>query len=482
MKNLKSRREVYVNLAVKIMASSSQEDGSSLVKSFLEDRGSRKHSNFVEKCRSTYISRFMSAKFFDESAPDGDPEGCVDMGVSQNKISAQAMRCRVEQCTLDMSAAFSGGCDPLAYGPMHGLPRLRAAFARALERYVFTDISEECHTVNPDAEIMVNNGATSTVSLLASVLCDNIEDSDGGSFLLINPRYPGFQTDITGYANVPCTPVLPVMSGELPSDAELDQAYTAAALKKKTVRALIICTPDNPTGRIFDKEDLQRVVEWCRKKRVYSISDEIYAVSAIEGGKWYSLWKEADCVIWGFSKDLCASGLRCSVLYTRDRILMDRCLALCMPYAISGVAQVILSQILEDFSFLDSFFLQMRQDLRVARTSVIQKLRELDIPFAGAKSGEDDSNCHSFAGMFLWANLSEFGQDSLQIFQELLDGYKLFLTPGEPFYDREDGERLDEGLYGGGWMRICFAASGDRARAEGLRRLEAYTRDKRRKG
>ena len=178
-------------------------------------RGSLKHDSFVEKCRSTYIQKFMSSTFYDAKKA---PDGVVDMGVAQNKISAAKMRERMERCKIDLSPEFMGGCDPMAYGPMHGLPRLRKAFAQALERYVFKSDS----VVDPDADIMVNNGATSTFALLASVLCD----PGSGSFMLINPRYPGFQTDITGYANVECVPVTPSTLGELPTDAELEAAYS----------------------------------------------------------------------------------------------------------------------------------------------------------------------------------------------------------------------------------------------------------------
>ena len=211
------------------------------------------------------------------------------------------------------------------------------------------------------------------------------------------------------------------------------------------------------------------MVAWCRLKNIYVISDEIYAVSVNK--TFYSLYKEADCVVWGLSKDVCASGMRCSVVYSKDKWLMENCLTLCMPYAVSGVAQVIFAQILEDNAFLDQFFESMRKDLNDARSDVMAKLDALQLPYVGKAD---------FAGMFLWVDLSSVGgSDSIEIFSDLLENYKVFLTPGEPFFDRESGEALDVSRYGMGWMRICFAASNAEARAEGLRRLERYVRDKR---
>jgi len=59
------------------------------------------------------------------------------------------------------------------------------------------------------------------------------------------------------------------------------------------VPALLLCSPDNPTGRIFSEQELRAVFEWAREKRIHLISDEVYAASTY-GGKFTSILNVID--------------------------------------------------------------------------------------------------------------------------------------------------------------------------------------------
>src|SRR5438045_178238 len=61
----------------------------------------------------------------------------------------------------------------------------------------------------------------------------------------------------------------------MPVDAELDLDRLAAAFSRRT-RAIIVCTPNNPTGRVLTRRELEAIAGLCRRHDAYAVTDEIY--------------------------------------------------------------------------------------------------------------------------------------------------------------------------------------------------------------
>jgi aminotransferase len=68
----------------------------------------------------------------------------------------------------------------------------------------------------------------------------------------------------------------------LPLDGPLDPDRLAAAFGPKT-RAIIVCTPNNPTGRVLTRAELEGIAELCRRHDAYAVTDEIYEHIYYEG-------------------------------------------------------------------------------------------------------------------------------------------------------------------------------------------------------
>ena len=68
----------------------------------------------------------------------------------------------------------------------------------------------------------------------------------------------------------------------MPVDAELDLDRVAAAFSRRT-RAVIVCTPNNPTGRVLTRRELEAVAQLCRRHDAYAVTDEIYEHIYYEG-------------------------------------------------------------------------------------------------------------------------------------------------------------------------------------------------------
>ncbi len=118
--------------------------------------------------------------------------------------------------------------------------------------------------VDPETEITVTCGSTEAmlVSLLSLI-------NPGDEVILTQPFYENYWPDCVIAGAIPrFVPLRPPGWG-------FDPAELAAAFTDKT-KAIILCNPNNPTGTVFSRADLEEVAALCRKWDVIAITDEIY--------------------------------------------------------------------------------------------------------------------------------------------------------------------------------------------------------------
>ena len=143
------------------------------------------------------------------------------------------------------------------YAITWGAPRLRTALEESYrEMYGMA--------VEGDRELTVTCGATETmVSVVLALL------NPGGEPLVLEPFYENYGPDA-----ILCG-ARPVFVPLDAPDYALDADRIAAAITPRT-RAIILNTPNNPTGRVFSREELEAVAALCRKHDLVAITDEIY--------------------------------------------------------------------------------------------------------------------------------------------------------------------------------------------------------------
>ena len=111
-----------------------------------------------------------------------------------------------------------------------------------------------------------------------------------------------------------------------PPDWRFDPDELAAAFTDKT-KAIILCNPNNPTGTVFTREDLERIAALCRKWNVIAVTDEIYehiiydgrphiALAALEG------MRERAVTISGMSKTYAVTGWRVGTIIAAATALL----------------------------------------------------------------------------------------------------------------------------------------------------------------
>src|SRR5690606_37541126 len=143
------------------------------------------------------------------------------------------------------------------YAVTWGAPSLRHALARKYGTWYDMD-------VDADREITVTCGATEA---MASVMLAVVDPGD--EVIVFEPFYENYGPDaeLAG-----ATPVY--MTLEAP-DYDLDREALAALITPKT-RAIVINTPNNPTGRVFGRKELQVIADLCVEHDILAITDEIY--------------------------------------------------------------------------------------------------------------------------------------------------------------------------------------------------------------
>jgi N-succinyldiaminopimelate aminotransferase len=161
-------------------------------------------------------------------------------------------------------AAIRAGQNQYAVGI--GQPALRQAIAAHTRRFYG-------QTVNPDTEVTVTSGATETLFAAVQGLVN-----PGDEVVIIEPYYDAYVPDVIMAGAVPR--LVPLR----PPDWTFDPAELAAAFNTRT-RAIMLNTPHNPSGRVFNEAELRTIAELCQKWNVVAISDEVYEHLVFEGAR-----------------------------------------------------------------------------------------------------------------------------------------------------------------------------------------------------
>jgi len=152
------------------------------------------------------------------------------------------------------------------YPPMAGVPELRQAVAAANQR--FHGIAAD-----PNGEVVVTSGATEAITACLMALLD-----PGDEVVLIEPLY---DTYLPVARMLGAVPKLVRLS---PPDWELPRAALAAAFGPR-VKALLLNSPMNPTGKVFSESDLGFIAGLLRQHDAYAICDEVYEHLVFDGAR-----------------------------------------------------------------------------------------------------------------------------------------------------------------------------------------------------
>ena len=146
---------------------------------------------------------------------------------------------------------------PHQYPITMGAPNFRRALSKKCKRFMGRDI-------DPDTEMVVTIG--STEAMVDSIFALT---NPGDKVVLFSPYFENYHAQIL-FAD--CEPIyVPLVPPQFHFDPNvLEDAF------KQHPKAILICNPSNPSGKVFTEEELKLIAELCVKYDVYAIMDEVY--------------------------------------------------------------------------------------------------------------------------------------------------------------------------------------------------------------
>ena len=322
-----------------------------------------------------------------------------------------------------------------AYTSNAGLKELKMEIARYLKRRF--EVSYDY-----DKEMMITVGGSEAIDMALRAMLD-----PGDEVLIPQPSYVSY---------VPCTvlangkPVVIDLKEE--NDFRLTAEELKAAITPKT-KILIMPFPNNPTGAIMERGDLEAVARVVIEHDLYVISDEIYAeltylddhvtIASLPG------MRERTVLINGFSKAYSMTGWRLGYACAPEAIL-EQMLKI-HQYAIMCAPTTSQYAAVEAVKNGDADVAQMRQEYNGRRRYLVKRLRDMGL------------TCFEpYGAFYAFPCIKKFNMTSDEFATRMLQEEKVVVVPGTAFGD-----------CGEGYLRISYAYSLHKLK-EALDRMEGF--------
>src|SRR5215470_8537474 len=337
---------------------------------------------------------------------------------------------------------IDAGCDALHkgfthYGPSAGLPQLREAIAQYVSETRRVSIS-------PD-EVVVVPGGKPIIFFSLLALCE-----DGDEVIYPNPGFPIYESMID-YAGAKAVPIR--LREEM--DFRLDVDELAGLINDRT-KLIIINSPQNPTGGVLTKSDIERIATVIGDRDVMVLSDEIYSRLIFEG-EHHSIMsidgmKERTILLDGFSKTYAMTGWRMG--YGVMRADLAAHVARLMTNSNSCTASFTQIAGIEAMRGPQEMVDQMRVEFQKRRDVMVAGLNKIK-----------GFSCRLPKGAFyVFPNIKQTGWPSKKLADALLDDAGVAALSGTAF-----------GNFGEGYLRFSVANSIENIE-KALDRINAWTK------
>lgn len=302
-----------------------------------------------------------------------------------------------------------------------GLLELRTAICKYMDRRFHV-------AYNPKTEVLLTVGGSEGIDVALRAMLN-----PGDEVIIPEPCYVSYVPCVDLADGVPVT-----ISLKNENQFRLTKEELEAAITEKT-KVLILSYPNNPTGAIMEREDLEAIAEVIIKHDIYVISDEIYAELTYNSGhvSIASLpgMRERTILISGFSKAFAMTGWRIGYAMAPAMIMeqmtkIHQFAIMCAPTTSQYAAVTAMRD-------CDREVEQMRESYDQRRKYLLHEFKQMGLP------------CFEPMGAFyVFPCIKEFGLTSEEFATRLLRAKKLAVVPGDAF-----------GECGEGFLRISYAYS-----------------------
>ncbi len=363
-------------------------------------------------------------KFFDlvSSMPDA-----ISLGVGEPDFDTP-WRIREEGIySLERGRTF--------YTSNAGLKELKVEIGKYLQRKINV-------SYNPDNEIIVTVGGSEGIDIALRAMLD-----PGDEVLIPQPSYVSY---------LPCAVLANGVPVTIPLKQENEFRLTAEELEAAVTpksKILVLPFPNNPTGAIMTKEDLEPIAEVVKKHDLYVLSDEIYSeltyksehvsIASLPG------MRDRTLVINGFSKGFAMTGWRLGYICAQKKIAeqmlkIHQFAIMCAPTNSQYAA-------IEGLRNCEDEVQQMRTAYNQRRRYLLNEFKKMGL------------ECFEpFGAFYVFPCIKEFGMTSEEFAERFLAEEKVAVVPGTAF-----------GRCGEGFIRVSYAYSLEDLK-EAIGRLERF--------
>ena len=330
------------------------------------------------------------------------------------------------------------------YSPAEGAQELRRAVAQKISMLNRID-------VDPDAtplELLITPGATGGLVAVAQTYLK------GAAALVFEPYYPYHRRILEELGGR--TEVFALGKDGLELDGE-EFLARCRRLKERDafpLRAIIACTPVNPTGKVFTRAELETIADVCRELDLLCIADEVYehyvvgrephvSIAALPG-----MW-ERTITVNSFSKSWNISGWRLGYVYGSAHLIAplnnaNNVFYVCSPTPLQrALAQVLMAD--------PEYYARLRESFAAKRKRAEEVLLRLGFQIYDSGSA-----------FYIWARIPAGFRDAMQLNEMLIDRAGVAAVPGSAFSDSDAWDHH---------MRLCIARE-DEVLENALARLQ----------
>ncbi len=305
-----------------------------------------------------------------------------------------------------------------------GLLELKEEISRYLER-------KYSLSYNARSEILVTVGGSEAIDIALRAMLD-----PGDEVLIPQPSYVSY---------LPCA----ILAGGVPKIIELQEKnefrLTAeeleAAITDKT-KILVLPFPNNPTGAVMERKDLEAIVEVIERHDIFVLSDEIYSELTYQDEDYVSIaslrgMRDRTVYINGFSKAFAMTGWRLGYAcapaeITQQMLKIHQFAIMCAPTTSQYAA-------VEALRACDGEVTKMREEYDRRRRYLLDRFKQMKL------------QCFEpFGAFYIFPSVQEFDMTSEEFATRFLEEKKVAVVPGTAFGD-----------CGEGFLRISYAYSLD---------------------
>jgi aspartate aminotransferase len=318
----------------------------------------------------------------------------------------------------------------LAYAPSEGLPEAREAWSVFFASWGIEFAADE---------ILVTAGASEALTFILAIVAGG-----GGEVLVFEPCYTNYLS-FAAQADVTMVPIT----------LEVEDRYHFGSIDRlracitPRTKAILLCNPSNPTGTVYNLDELEAIAQVALENDLFVICDEVYREFVFDGEAVRSFTLFADLaprivVVDSVSKRFNACGVRIGCMATHNREILDVALRFCQArLSVPTAEQLMVVPMLEHGR---PYSENLRAEYQRRRDAVFNGLGRIE----GVRPHRSEGSFYTMTRLPI-DSCEEYAVFLLRDF--VLDGATVCLAPGEGFYVT-DGLGVDE-------VRIAFMYDAD---------------------